>query len=176
MNIKNFLLGLACAAVIFIIVFATHKEDVIHALTSFSLWLNTHPAGPILVFLMIALTACPPMPGYSTMVIFTGFVYRMEGWFIASSAAVFGASIVFLITRNFKIGFTMDRNWMVIAKIIEKKGLWFVLLLRLAPSPFNLSNVIFAVTKVKYSTFASATALSTIKLLMHVYLGSFVLI
>eukprot|EP00834_Sanchytrium_tribonematis_P008249 NODE_914_length_3092_cov_0.758102.p3 type:complete len:175 gc:universal NODE_914_length_3092_cov_0.758102:1580-2104(+) len=171
MKIKNFLFGLITAAILFIIIFATHKDDVIRILTDFKLWLREHPAGPILVFFLISLTACPPTPGYSTLVIFTGFVYGMNGWFIASSAAVFGASCVFIITRKFKIGFTMDRNWLTISKVVEKKGLWFVLLLRLAPSPFNLSNVIFAITKVKYTTFALATAISTLKLLMHVYLG-----
>ena len=176
MEIKKFLIGLACAIILFIIVFATHKDDVIWLLQSFSLWLNEHPLGPFLVFILISITAFPPTPGYSTLVIFTGFVYGMKGWFIASSAAIFGACSVFIITRKFKIGFTMDRNWMLIAKVIEKKGLWFVLLLRLAPSPFNLSNVIFAVTKVEFTTFAAATALSTIKLLMHIYLGMLLLI
>eukprot|EP00835_Amoeboradix_gromovi_P001874 NODE_95_length_21460_cov_0.300220.p13 type:complete len:184 gc:universal NODE_95_length_21460_cov_0.300220:4481-5032(+) len=142
MKIKNFLLGLACAAIVFIIVFATHKKEVIFLLTTFRQWLREHPLGPILVFLLIAITAFPPTPGYSTLVIFTGYVYGMYGWFLASSAAVFGASTVFLITRKFKIGFTMDPRWMITAKVIEKKGLWFVLLLRLAPSPFNLSNVV----------------------------------
>ena len=172
MNIKNFLVGLGIAAILLIIVFATHKNDVINILTTFKSWLNYHPAGPVLVFILICITAVPPAPGYSTLVIFTGFVYGMKGWFLAASAAVFGACTVFTVTRKFKIGFTMDRNWLTIAKVIEKKGLWFVLLLRLAPSPFNLSNVIFAVTKVKFSIFATATALSTIKLLMHVYLGN----
>lgn len=46
------------------------------------------------------------------------------------------------------------------------------LLIRLSPYPFNLLNVLFAATDIKLSHFAVGTALSLLKIALHVYIGA----
>jgi len=47
-----------------------------------------------------------------------------------------------------------------------------MLLIRLAPYPFNVMNALLSATHIPLSTFAIATAISLLKLALHVYIGS----
>lgn len=47
-----------------------------------------------------------------------------------------------------------------------------MILIRLAPYPFNVMNALLSATHIPLSTFALATALSLTKLALHVYIGS----
>lgn len=46
------------------------------------------------------------------------------------------------------------------------------MLIRFSPYPFNLLNVLFAATNIKLSHFAAGTAISLLKIALHVYIGA----
>ncbi|KAF9950550.1 hypothetical protein BGZ70_001307 [Mortierella alpina] len=59
-----------------------------------------------------------------------------------------------------------------VVKAVEKRGFKLMILIRLAPYPFNVMNALLSATHIPLSTFALATALSLTKLALHVYIGS----
>ncbi|KAI1318001.1 hypothetical protein EDD11_007384 [Mortierella claussenii] len=59
-----------------------------------------------------------------------------------------------------------------VVKAVEKRGFKLMILIRLAPYPFNVMNALLSATHIPLSTFAFATALSLTKLALHVYIGS----
>ncbi|KAF9346843.1 hypothetical protein BGX26_001637 [Mortierella sp. AD094] len=59
-----------------------------------------------------------------------------------------------------------------VVKAVEKRGFKLMVLIRLAPYPFNVMNALLSATHVPLSTFTLATAISLSKLILHVYIGS----
>ncbi|KAF9122874.1 hypothetical protein BGW39_009424 [Mortierella sp. 14UC] len=59
-----------------------------------------------------------------------------------------------------------------VVRTVEKRGFRLLVLIRLAPYPYNVMNAILSATHIPLSTFIAATAISLIKLTLHVYIGS----
>lgn len=135
-------------------------------------------AGRILFGGMIFVTSFPPIPMYSTLVILSGFAFGMwTGFVVSYVAALAGAATVFLLSR------WLLRLWMTrlllasgglskVVRAIEKQPR-LLFLVRLAPYPYNLLNVLLASSEVlSFGTFLSCTALALPKLLVHTAVGA----
>jgi hypothetical protein len=61
---------------------------------------------------------------------------------------------------------------MAVLTTIERRGWLLLVLVRLAPYPYNLLNALLSATNVSFRVFAGATAASLIKLVIHVALGA----
>jgi len=59
----------------------------------------------------------------------------------------------------------------LIEKAIAKEGLPFVVLIRIAPYPYPVFNVLFAASSVPFWTFALGTMIAQAKILIHIYIG-----
>ncbi|KAG0025367.1 hypothetical protein BGZ82_010064 [Podila clonocystis] len=59
-----------------------------------------------------------------------------------------------------------------VVRTVEKRGFKLLFLIRLAPYPYNVLNLALSLTHIPITTFAAATALSLLKLSLHVYIGS----
>lgn len=137
------------------------------------------PGGWILVFLMTCATGFPPLIGYSTSLTIAGFVYGFPGgWPIVASATVLGSTAAFAASRTVLSGYVhrlvgSDRRFVALGHVLRHDGLLVLAGLRFCPLPFSLSNGFLAtVPSVSPWSFALATALSTPKLLVHVFIGS----
>ncbi|KAF8931900.1 hypothetical protein BGZ58_007359 [Dissophora ornata] len=124
------------------------------------------------------LTAFPPLVGYSSLVTMSGYVYGFGfGLFIAYTSALLGSIACFYLCRRwFKVQvralMAKKQSMKSVVKAVEKRGFKLMLLIRLAPYPFNVMNALLSATHIPLSTFALATAISLIKLALHVYIGS----
>lgn len=135
---------------------------------------------------MLVLCSFPPILGHGLVLHFCGFVYGFPLGFVpAFLGGVVGAFCCFTVTRKWVIARPLFQNWLDnnlywkifterMEKAIARRGFKMLLLIRLAGYPYNLSNVLLAsMTKsVTLFTFMSATSLSLVKVLIHVYVGS----
>ncbi|KAF9092060.1 Transmembrane protein 64 [Mortierella sp. GBA35] len=107
-----------------------------------------------------------------------GYVYGFGlGLFITYTSALLGSIACFYLCRRwFKTQvrslIAKKQKMKSVVKAVEKRGFKLMLLIRLAPYPFNLMNALLSATHIPLSTFALATAISLTKLTLHVYIGS----
>ncbi|KAF9356259.1 Transmembrane protein 64 [Mortierella sp. NVP85] len=107
-----------------------------------------------------------------------GYVYGFGfGLFIAYTSAFLGSITCFYLCRRWFKSQVRDlmakkQSMKSVVKAVEKRGFKLMLLIRLAPYPFNVINALLSATHIPLSTFAIATAISLLKLALHVYIGS----
>ncbi|RDA94392.1 hypothetical protein CP533_2244 [Ophiocordyceps camponoti-saundersi (nom. inval.)] len=138
-----------------------------------------HGGALVVVFLAIFVSAFPPMVGYSTVATVAGFVAGFPGgWPLAASAAVSGSLAAFIASRSVLAGWVerlvgKDTRFVALAQVLRRDELLYLTAIRFCPLPFSLSNGFLAtVPSVSPWAFAVATAISSPKLLVHVFIGS----
>lgn len=123
-------------------------------------------------------TLTAPIPLYSTLIVLSGYTYgAWTGAVISYCASLAGALTVFMISRAFfrasisrwlSCTITIKR---VIRAIEKRPKLLF--LIRLAPYPYNVMNCLLAASpSLTLRTYATCTALSLFKLIIHTSIGS----
>ncbi|KAG0279871.1 hypothetical protein BGZ96_001797 [Linnemannia gamsii] len=123
-------------------------------------------------------TSFPPIVGYSSIVTMSGYVYGFVfGFIIAFTGAMAGSIVCFYFCRRwFKTQvrklLAKNKSLKGVVRTVEKRGFRLLVLIRLAPYPFNIMNAILSATHIPISTYILATAISLIKLTLHVYIGS----
>ncbi|KAK3394704.1 hypothetical protein B0H63DRAFT_55519 [Podospora didyma] len=137
------------------------------------------PGGWAIVWALCFISAFPPLIGYSSTVTIAGFVYGFPmGWPIVATATVAGSTAAFYTSRGVFSGYVhrlvgSDRRFVALGQVLRRDGVGVLAMIRLCPLPYSLSNGFLAtVGSIKPLTFASATALATPKLLVHVFIGS----
>ncbi|ORX51720.1 hypothetical protein DM01DRAFT_1337220 [Hesseltinella vesiculosa] len=136
------------------------------------------PQGYILMAFLIFLSAFPPMIGYGTFQTLSGFTFGFaRGFPVSYFGALTGAVTCFVISRYYlqrRVEGLMKRhpNLEAVVRAVERKGFKLFVLIRLSPYPFNLLNVMFAASDISLAHFAFGTALSLLKIALHVYIGA----
>lgn len=127
---------------------------------------------------LIFSSAFPPILGYGTYQTLSGFTFGFSiGFPISYFSALTGAIVCFQLSRTFlkaRVARTLSKypNLEAVVKAVEKKGFRLFLLIRFSPYPFNLLNVFFAATNISLFQFAAGTAISLLKIALHVYIGA----
>lgn len=141
-------------------------------------WRNLR-GGWLIIWAMTFFVAFPPLIGYSTACTVAGFVYGFPlGWPIVASATVAGSSVAFLASRTVFSSYVdrlvgADRRFVALGQVLRHDGLGVLALVRFCPLPYSLSNGFLAtVPSIRPLSFALATAFSSPKLLVHVFIGS----
>ncbi|KAF9896588.1 hypothetical protein BX616_007162, partial [Lobosporangium transversale] len=103
-----------------------------------------------------------------------GFVF---GFVIAFSGALAGGIVCFYFCRRWfkpQVRKLMAKNKSLksVVRTVENKGFRLLVLIRLAPYPFNVMNALLSATHIPLHTYTLATAISLVKLTLHVYIGS----
>ncbi|PKI83601.1 hypothetical protein MVES_002671 [Malassezia vespertilionis] len=169
-------LGVSVTSTVIVVIFHTAVFSTLDALSvSLREW---GVVGRILFGIMIFLTTFPPLPLYSTLVILSGFAFGMwQGFVVSYVAALLGALVVFVSSRS------LLHSWMVrlmrrsggLGKVVRaiEKAPKLLFLVRLAPYPYNLLNVLLASSSVlSLRTYMICTALALPKLIVHTALGA----
>ncbi|GJN77644.1 Tlg2-vesicle protein [Purpureocillium lilacinum] len=140
---------------------------------------RARPGGWLLIFFLIFVTAFPPVIGYSTATTISGFIYGFPlGWPIAASACVLGSLCAFLASRTVLSGYVdrmvgRDHRFVALGQVLRHEGILYLTGIRFCPLPFSLSNGFLAtIPSITPMSFAVSTALSSPKLLVHVFIGS----
>ncbi|KAL1889681.1 Tlg2-vesicle protein [Ceratocystis pirilliformis] len=135
--------------------------------------------GWVVMWFIVFMTSFPPIIGYSTASTVAGFVYGFPGaWPIVASACVVGSSMSFLTSRTIFSGYVhrlvgQDPRFVALGQVLRRDGLVMLTMIRFCPLPFSLSNGFLAtIPTITPTAFVISTALSTPKLLVHVWLAS----
>lgn len=126
------------------------------------------PGGWILCFLLVFVTAFPPIIGYSTATTIAGFVYGFPlGWPIVAAACTAGSTCAFLASRTI-LSKPVDRmvgkdpRFVALGQVLRRDGLLYLTGIRFCPLPFSMSNGFLAtIPSITPAAFALSTALST---------------
>ncbi|KAJ3078318.1 Sphingolipid delta(4)-desaturase DES1, partial [Quaeritorhiza haematococci] len=137
-------------AVLGLVVFVNRNEalkllvDFSNMLKGLGFW------GHLLLFLCVFLTSFPPLVGHGILLYLCGFVLGFPmGVFPAYLGGVAGACGCFLLWRRFLGKFYRKRFLSVFPEVealeraVNQGGLKFLILIRLAPYPFGLLNIVF---------------------------------
>ncbi|KAM0481304.1 hypothetical protein ACHAPX_003408 [Trichoderma viride] len=163
----------------FIILSVLYSEAFFRWLATVSKTWREIPGGWLIAFMLIFVTSVPPIVGYSTANTIAGFVYGFPlGWPIAASACVIGSLAAFMACRtvlssqvNRLIG--NDHRFVALGQVLRRDGILYLTGIRFCPLPFSLSNGFLAtIPSISPLAFVISTALSTPKLLIHVFIGS----
>lgn len=137
------------------------------------------PGGWLILWGLIFLVSFPPLIGYSTLLSLSGFVYDFPGgWPIVASATLVGSAVGFVVSRYIIQGYVHrlmenDKRFAALALTIKHDGLKLLIMIRLCPLPYSLSNgALSTIPTVSLSHFALATAIVSPKLLVHVFVGA----
>lgn len=163
----------------FLLAIAFYKKEVFTGLDQLSLYLQSlGNQGYAILFCLIFITTIPPFPLYSTLTILSGYTFGpWIGAVISYTAALSGAVIVFLLSRHYLrdpmsrfLAHTVSLKRVV--RAIEKRPK-LLLLIRVAPYPYNLMNVLLASSHtLTFKTYFTCTALSLFKVIIHTSVGS----
>ncbi|KAK0389617.1 hypothetical protein NLU13_3192 [Sarocladium strictum] len=137
------------------------------------------PGGWIIMMLVVAATAFPPMIGYSTATTIAGFVFGFPGgWPIAAAGATFGSLGAFLAARTVLSGYVErmvghDKRFIALGQVLRRDGIWYLTGIRFCPLPFSLSNGFLAtIPTITPLAFFISTSISMPKLFIHIFIGS----
>ncbi|POS86772.1 hypothetical protein EPUL_001537 [Erysiphe pulchra] len=162
-----------------LILILVYNERIFGFLAPFAAKWRDLSGGWILLWILTFITAFPPIFGYSTTLTISGFVYGFpNGWFIAATATICGSLAAFCASRTVLLKYVhrlvgQDHRFEALTSTLERDGLKILCMIRLCPLPFSLSNAALSTFKtVKPSSFALATAITSPKLLIHVFIGS----
>ncbi|KAK9480902.1 hypothetical protein V1514DRAFT_275386 [Lipomyces japonicus] len=135
--------------------------------------------GAFLLFLLISVTAFPPIIGYTTLVTLSGIIFGFwYGWFIAALATVIASYVCFVVCRIYFIEFAErlaenNQSFEALSFTLHSDGLRLLWMIRMSPLPFSFSNAALStIPTISTQSFFVATALSTPKLFIHVFIGS----
>ncbi|KAF2756777.1 hypothetical protein EJ05DRAFT_77334 [Pseudovirgaria hyperparasitica] len=166
-------------AVVLGILFLVYNESIFRWMKPYAKKWNDITAGWLILWFLIIIVSFPPMIGYSTLLTISGFVYGFpNGWYIAASATVVGSTIAFIASRSVLKKYVdrfvaHDKRFNALALTLKHDGLKLLVMIRLCPLPYSISNgAIATFPTVHWAFFALATACVTPKLLIHVYVGS----
>jgi len=137
------------------------------------------PAGWLIIWTICYVSAFPPMFGYSTSISMAGFIYGFpNGWFLVASATFLGSTSAFLACRYWFRNFAQrmvatDKRFAALSLTLKHDGLRLLCMIRLCPLPYSISNgAISTFPTVSPWAFMTATAVSTPKLMIHIFIGT----
>lgn len=99
-------------------------------------------------------------------------------WFIAASATIVGSTVSFICSRSVLKSMVHrlianDKRFAALALTLKHDGLKLLVMIRLCPLPYSLSNgAIATFPTVHWASFAIATAIVSPKLMIHIFIGS----
>lgn len=171
-------LGAVVCAIVGILVLIFHRY-VIGVLVEISDYWKKLKYGQLLLFTLIFFVGFPPLIGYSALSMLCGMVYGFPGgWPLLASATVSGSLASFLVFR-FLLRNQAERmvqhneKFRAFAEILkEDASLFLLILLRLCPLPYSLSNgALAAIPNLPVLTFFMASVITSPKVFIHVFVG-----
>ncbi|KAF2806718.1 uncharacterized protein BDZ99DRAFT_465512 [Mytilinidion resinicola] len=166
-------------AIVLGILFLVYNERIFGVLAPWAKkWRNVR-AGWLILWSMIFVVSFPPLIGYSSLLTIAGFVYGFpNGWFIAASATIVGSTVSFILSRSLLKDWVHrlianDKRFAALALTLKHDGLKLLIMIRLCPLPYSLSNgAIATFPTVHWASFAAATTIVSPKLMLHIFIGA----
>ncbi|CAO2656950.1 Nn.00g057530.m01.CDS01 [Neocucurbitaria sp. VM-36] len=161
------------------ILFLIYNERIFGALLPVAKKWRDITAGWLILWALIFVVSFPPLIGYSSLLTICGFVYGFpNGWFIAATATVAGSTASFLLSRSLLKNMVHrlianDTRFAALALTLKHDGLKLLVMIRMCPLPYSLSNgAVATFPTVHWASFAAATAIVSPKLMLHIFIGA----
>lgn len=152
---------------VFAILFLVYSDAIFTWLGPISHEWRALPGGWLIIWVLIVITAFPPLIGYSTCITVAGFVYGFPlGYPIVATANVAGSVAAFYASRTILSGYVhrlvgRDPRFIALSQVLRKDGLGILIAVRLCPLPYSISNGFLAtLPSIHPVAFAAATALA----------------
>ncbi|KAJ3109935.1 Tlg2-vesicle protein [Phlyctochytrium bullatum] len=178
---KEFAVGWAivCTSLAVGAALVVYRKQIIPPVMSFAEFIRGlgYP-GMLIIFALEFIASFPPMFGFGFFQLLAGFIYGMLGFVPIYIGGLLGGIICFVAARRWlgehyrNLLKRRYREFAAIEAAIEEGGLQLVILLRLGPYPYAISNGVLSLTSVPLTHFTIATALCLLKALIQVYLGT----
>lgn len=135
--------------------------------------------GKLILFTLVFFVGFPPLIGYSMLSMLGGMVYGCPGgWPLVASGTVAGSFASFLVFRyvlhDRAVGLiNSNEKFRAFSEILdEKNALVLLILIRLCPLPYSLSNgALAAIPTLSPMTYLLASAITSPKVLIHLFVG-----
>lgn len=171
-------IGGLIAVTVGVLVLIFHKY-VIQTLVEVSDYWNKLKYGQLILFTLIFFVGFPPLIGYSALLMLCGMIYGFPGgWPLLASATVLGSLASFLVYRFLlrnQAEHMVQRHekFRAFAEILkEDASLFLLILLRLCPLPYSLSNgALAAIPNLPVLTYFIASVIVSPKAFIHVFVG-----
>src|SRR5439155_14277827 len=149
-------------------------------LRSFNDWVTRMGVVGIFIFIGVYVVATVLLAPGSILTIGAGFAFGLwKGFLAVSAGSTLGAALAFLVARFIardKVEAIAERNdkFRNVASAIGKQGAKLIFLLRLSPMiPFNLSNYLYGITKVRFWPYVLASWIGIMAgNLLYAYIGT----
>lgn len=137
------------------------------------------PGGRLILFLLVFFVGFPPLIGYSALSLLAGMVYGFPyGWPLLALASVSGSFVAFLVFRYFLRSqgerlVNSNEKFRAFAEILrEDSSLFLLVLIRLCPLPYSLSNgALAAIPELSAWVYLGASVITSPKMLIHLFVG-----
>ncbi|KAH3945635.1 golgi apparatus membrane protein TVP38 [Parastagonospora nodorum] len=176
---KVLLLLATILLVVFGILFLIYNERIFGKLVPVAKKWRDIRAGWLILWALIFAVSFPPLVGHGTLMTIAGFVYGFpNGWYIAASATILGSTASFIASRSLLKSFVDrlikgDKRFAALALTLKHDGLKLLVMIRLCPLPYSLSNgAIATFPTVHWASYGLATAIISPKLMLHIFIGS----
>lgn len=180
-TIKQILLGgaLVVIGVISVLMVIFHIHIIRFLIYLSDEWHNLK-YGSLIIFALVFMVGFPPLIGFSALSFLTGMIYGCpQGWPLIASASVLGSTCSFIVYRyvlHNQAVKLMNHNdtFRAFAEILgEGNSLFLLILIRLCPLPYSLSNgALAAIPELPLLTYFLATLITSPKILIHLFVGS----
>ncbi|KAF2682636.1 hypothetical protein K458DRAFT_369579 [Lentithecium fluviatile CBS 122367] len=161
------------------ILFLVYNERIFHSLLPVAKKWRDITAGWLILWFLVFIVSFPPLFGHGTLLTIAGFVYGFpNGWYIAASATVVGSTASFILSRTLLKSMVHrliahDTRFAALALTLKHDGLKLLIMIRLCPLPYSLSNgAIATFPTVHWAAYGLATAIVSPKFMLHIFIGS----
>ncbi|KAJ1557700.1 Tlg2-vesicle protein, partial [Cladochytrium tenue] len=174
------LIAAAAVAALVLTLLYVNRQRILGPLVDFCSKIRSLGAvGHLILTALVFLSSFPFLVGYGTLLVLSGFIFGFPSGIIpAYTGAVLGAVACFFIFRRW-LGAYYRRlilkhypQFKAVEAAIETGGLKLMILIRLAPYPYGIMNLLLATTGMPAWRYITATAIGETKNLFHVYVGS----
>ncbi|CAK7913245.1 golgi apparatus membrane protein Tvp38p [[Candida] anglica] len=136
--------------------------------------------GKLLLFVLVFFVGFPPLLGFSPLSLLCGMVYGFPyGWPLLATASITGSFASFLVYRYFLHNQAVrlvqsHEKFRAFADILkEDTSMILLILLRLCPLPYSLSNgALAAIPELPAWRYLAASVITSPKMLIHVFVGN----
>ncbi|KAG5359186.1 Golgi apparatus membrane protein [Yarrowia sp. C11] len=158
--------------------FLIWHQTLIAWLVGFAERVHDTPFAWVGLFLAICIISFPPLIGYSMISTFCGMAYGFpNGWPLLAAATIVGSTASFLIVSRRFANYARhlaqtNTKFAALTQTMEKDSFALLWMIRLCPLPYSLSNgALASIPSITPQAFALATAITSPKLLIHVFVG-----
>lgn len=137
------------------------------------------PGGRWVLFALVFCVGFPPLIGYSALSLLAGMVYGFPGgWPLLALASVSGSFVSFLVFRYLLRSHgerlvNSNEKFRAFAEILrEDTSLYLLVLIRLCPLPYSLSNgALAAIPELSAAVYLGASVITSPKMFIHLFVG-----